>query len=329
MDFTVKMVTDIEKKQEFILAVGDRVGLIMDDDYWDYWLKSHEDDYGYESKYKEFSTYIDKIWGGDVKKYRKEKYKIREIMLDLVHYFKREKFGIKRKDCNEVLKDFLINKALKGSLMHTGHYYLSIDMKEANFQTIDYLDLMKGKKIEDYIKENSDFPEIMDYKGNRLEIWDYMEEKMGASLLQKWELFCLSKIYESDHEIIKYIKDNNLNLCKINGDEMMFEIGKEMSLPQDFVDKWCKKDVDIEGLICHVRILQYGLAHYKINGQEQWKAYYDNYVTGQRRYNAKNCLYIHQLDKLYRGKKLTEKDKVIKNGTGFRDFIEKIEILKV
>lgn len=322
------MTTDFEKKRAFVLAIEDRIGLVLDDEYWDYMLEFYENDLGYKSEYEKFCKFIDEKMNGDLKAYRKEIYKVRSALMDLALYFKKTNFGIRAKDCNEELRNFVVNKSQSGKLMHNGHYYLSIDIKKANFQTIDFLNLLKGKKIEEYIKEILEYPEIMDYKGNRLEVWNYMERIMGRSLLLKWELHCLSKIYESDHEIIKFIKENNLKLSKINGDEIAFEIGEEMTLPQDFVNKWCKEDVDIAGLTCHVRILQYGLVHYKINGQEQWKAYYDNYVTGHRKYNAKNCLYIHQLDKLYRGKKLSEKDKVLKNGPGIRKFTDTIEILK-
>ena len=232
---------------------------------------------------------------------------------------------------NETLMAFLRNLKYdrkSNPVLLQGGYYLSIDIKEAFPKVLDYMGVLKGDSFTEYISKYITRPEIMDWRGNRLDALKCMERYMGDTFLPYWEFMALSRMYDSDHEVIKYIKDNGLKLAKINGDEMMFEIGEEMTVPQEFIDKWCKKDADIAGLTCHVRILQYGLVHYKINGQEQWKAYYDNYVTGHRKYNAKNCLYIHQLDKLYRGKKLSEKDKVLKNGSGIRKFTDTIEILK-
>lgn len=325
---SIGMTTDFEKKYAFITAVGDRIGLVLDDNYWDYMLKAHEEDYGYQTEYKKFSKYIDDVWSGDVKSYRKELYKIRNTLVDLAWYFRKNDFGIRGKDCNKDLKEFVLSGTSEDRTMLHGHYYLSIDLKNADFQVVDYLNLLHGETINDYIRKTSEHTEIMEYKGNRNRTWDYMEKIMGHSKLYIWELYCLSKIYESDHEIMQYIRDNNLKLRKINGDELIFEIGEDMNLPQDFIDKWCKHDVGIEGLTCHVKALRYGLAHYTINGQEQYKSFYDNHVTGQRKYVTKNCIYIHQLDKIYRGKKLTEKDNAIKNGQGFKKFSDKIIILE-
>ena len=59
-----------------------------------------------------------------------------------------------------------------------------------------------------------------------------------------------------------------------------------------------------------------------------YKAFFDNVITGKRKFNAKNCLYMWQLNKLFNGEELNELDKMIRNGSGYIKFNDKIEIIK-
>ena len=320
---------DIKVRQAFINAVDVRIGMPVVDPYWQYYIDAYEDTYGYSTKWDNFCEMISTSFSGSLSEYRSEYKTCRDNLMALAVCLRGTKMNFS--GANETLMTFLSNLKNDRSaspIMRKGGYYLSIDIKEAFPKVLDYMGVLNGETFEEYISKYITHAEIMNWRGNRLDALKRMERYIGDTFLPYWEFMALSRIYDSDHEIIKYIKENNLKLAKINGDEMMFEIGEVMNVPQEFIDKWCKEEVDMAGLICHVRILQYGVVHYKINGQERWKTYYDNYVTGNRKYNAKNCLYIHQLDKLYRGKKLTEKDKVIKNGSGIRKFTDTIEILK-
>mgnify|MGYP003463415804 FL=1 len=80
--------------------------------------------------------------------------------------------------------------------------------------------------------------------------------------------------------------------------------------------------------MCHINLFKYGLIHYKFNGDETYKAFFDDVVTGKRKFNAKNCLYIWQLNKLFSGKKLNQSDKMIRDGSGYIELNDKIEIIK-
>ena len=86
--------------------------------------------------------------------------------------------------------------------------------------------------------------------------------------------------------------------------------------------------MEIGGFMCHINLFKYGLIHYKINGTEMYKAFFDNVITGKRKFNAKNCLYMWQLNKLFSGEKLNEFDMVIRDGSSYTKFNDKIEIIK-
>ena len=151
---------------------------------------------------------------------------------------------------------------------------------------------------------------------------------VGDQILRRMGMAALSKIYEDNHPLIKYIKEKGLKIAEIRTDEILFYVGETNDLSEEFVNEFCSKDMEIGGFMCHINLFKYGLIHYKINGTEMYKAFFDNVITGKRKFNAKNCLYMWQLNKLFSGEKLNEFDKVIRDGSSYTKFNDKIEIIK-
>jgi hypothetical protein len=109
----------------------------------------------------------------------------------------------------------------------------------------------------------------------------------------------------------------------------MFHIGEENNIPEDILNEFCGKDIVFDGLIFHINVYQYNLIHYTLNGEEMFKSFLDNVITGKRKFNAKNCTYMWHLNKLYEGEELTEKDMAIIGGDGLAEpFTLDIKILE-
>jgi hypothetical protein len=137
----------------------------------------------------------------------------------------------------------------------------------------------------------------------------------------------LSRIFESNHDVIMFIKNNKLKLVRILNDELVFDVGPKNNLPSDFIKEFCAKDFIVDGIEFHVNVYQYKLIHYTYNGFDMYKAIFDNPVTNKRKFNSKTCLYTWQLNKMYNGEELTEKDKVQFINGKIVPFTDEIKIL--
>lgn len=323
------MINDKEIKQEFIKAIDGRVQLILDDNYWDYLLNEYEFDYGYKTEYERFKAFIEDKFKGDIQLYKKEIAELNRNIIPYLSVMQSTYPKISQSDYNDIIVDFAERKKAKDKsiVMEEGAYYLTIDLKDAFTQMIDYFHLCGNLTFNDAIGKCTKVPEIITFRGNKLNIYNRVEDSMGNLRTYKMLLIILSKIYDTDDELINYIKDNNLVLSKILGDELYFKLGDKMTLNKTLINKYCKGVVNINGFDCHVNIVKYGKIHYTYNGIEKYMGYYDNYLTKSRKFHNKTCIYLWQLNKLYKGETLNEKDMYLKDGQGYMPFIDKIEIL--
>lgn len=314
-------------KNAFIKASDLRIGLVLDDDYWGYTLENSEKLFGYKTLWENFQTMLSSDFNNDIDLYNAELLKLHIVFKNMADFLNYKKKSIKKEMYNETLFNFVKNKSDLEKKIFNKRYYLSIDLKNAIFQCLEYFNCCEGKTFDEFIKTKTDYPQLLDLRGNKLKCWDEVTMKIGQQALMRMGLVILSLIYDTDHPIVNYVKEN-LDLAMIRTDELLFAIGDENDFPTELIEEYCGKDCEIGGFVCHINILQYGLIHYKINGEEMYKTYYDDVLTGKRKINAKNCLYMWQLNKLYNEEKLTDKDKVIRDGSGYLPFTYDIEIIR-
>lgn len=323
------MVSDKDIKNAFIRASDARILFPLDDEYWLYFLEGSEEMCGYYSLWNDFKKFLKEHFNNDVNLYNYEFHKIRRTFEDLGDFFSEYKTNITKEMYNPELYNFTREKKNLGKLLHNKHYYLSIDLKNAAFQCLDYFKCLGNETFSEYLTKITEHPEILQFRGNKIRCWDEVTIRAGQQYLLRMCFVILSKFYESDHKIMKYIRDNNLQLSNIRTDELMFHIGEENNIPEDILNEFCGKDIVFDGLIFHINVYQYNLIHYTLNGEEMFKSFLDNVITGKRKFNAKNCTYMWHLNKLYEGEELTEKDMVIIGGDGLAEpFTLDIKILE-
>lgn len=322
------MITNEEYKNAFINASDARIAFILEDQYWDYLVEGSENICGYKSLWENFCKMLKEDFNDDINLYNNEFYKLKRKFKSLGKYMERNMPNITKEMYNAELFDFVSHKNDLGKLMYDGHYYLSIDLKDAAFQFLDYFNCIPNKTFDEFVKEITDYSQILCFRGNKLKCWNEITLCVGDQMQRRMGMAVLSKIYENSHPLIKYIKEKGLKIAEIRTDEILFYVGETNDLSEEFVNEFCGKDVEIGGFMCHINLFKYGLIHYKINDNEMYKAFFDNVITGKRKFNAKNCLYMWQLNKLFNGEELNELDKMIRNGSSYIKFNDKIEIIK-
>ena len=317
------MIQDRDKKIAFIKAIDSRITFPINNDLWDYYLNGAEFDYGYKTLWGEFNDFIKDEYNNSIENYTDELRLINMLFNTLSETFKTYPI-ITKNDLDNTIIDVLTNdnQLKKG-------YYVSIDLKDAILQCYKYFNIFDEDGIVGVFEKNSFNKNILKFRGNKINIHQILFS--GAKENTYWEMcaFLLNKIYTSDHNIISFLKEKNIPLYFINGDDLLFYIGEENTILKDFIDSYCNKDFIINGIECHVNILYYNNIDYKINDEEKTIGYFDNVVTKKRKYTIKNCYYIWQLDKIYRGIPLIDKDRItVGNHYKTVPFLDKITILK-
>ena len=318
------MITNKEKKIAFIKSIDPRIVLPLEDDLWEYYLDGTELDYGYKTSWLKFQDFIKNDYKDSVESYVEEKKKINILFNTISKTFKTYPI-IKKDDMDETLLKILTepnNKKEEG-------YYITIDLKDAILQCIKYFKIFDDEGIIGLFKTHSFNENILNFRGNKINICSILFNRTNDNFFWTLCSFLLNKIYISEHILLRKIKEFNLSLVNIKGDELLFYIGKENTLPQDFIDNFCNKDFIINGIECHVKLLYYNYYSYKINNEEKNISYFDNVITKQRKYGVKNCYYIWVLNKLYNDEPLIDKD-LITVGNHYKTvpLLDKITILK-
>ena len=316
-------------KESFIRSVWCKYPLILDDKYWDYYLQVSEKDYGYQTSFTQFCSMIKDVFNDNVNDYEAETqcalYKLSDALILYKPNFPKLKWDSLSNEIQSLYHGN-INKMDKN--LEFGKYYLSVDLKESCIQVIDYYKLFGDKAFDDII-ESEIYKGILEWKGNRISAWDKAEEYIGHVPLLKMEYTMLSKILTNSNEISDYIKDKSLPLTAIRGDEMLLELPIKTTIDDFLLDfPLTLNDWEIEDIKFHLKIIKYDHVHFKINGKEKYASFNENCSNGQRNYITKSCSYLHQLNKLYNGEDLSEMDLVIRDGSGYRPFIDKIEIIR-
>lgn len=322
------MITNLNIKKSFLSSIQPRFNFILDDVYWDYILASSNDAFGIKTLWDNFNNLINEKYNGDISLFDNDVYnlltafeRLMKIVSDKLPYISKDYY-------NEELHHFNNTRLEKGIKMINGNFYLSIDLKNALFQCFEKFGGFYDYTLQDFLKIHTMVPEIFDLRGVKLKCADIVIDYIGEQYMVRMALALLSQIYDSDFELIKFIKENHLKLVRINNDELIFDLGPEISLPDNIINKFCGKDFVVNDIEFHVNLYQYKLIHYTYNGTEMYKTIYDYPLSGKRKFNSDKCIYAWQLNKLYNGEELNEKDKVININGEIVPFNDEIIILK-
>lgn len=213
---------DIELIKRFVSDEKLPIQVIKDEKYFNYILDLLEDSFGSRTKWNGWLKVIESQYEGDSKKYLADFYKIREsVISDMKANRAYQEFNT----CN-MNKYQVTDMPQVGSYEiyrpgNQGKYYLSLDLKKANFQALQFVGVIeKGLTYENWLKRWTDLPHLLNSKYLRVVVFGQLNPGRHITV----EKFITSEIY-------KHIDRSNIlkdvaQLVSFRNDELIWEVSK-------------------------------------------------------------------------------------------------------
>lgn len=213
---------------------------IIKDEYFFYYLNLYEKEYGSLTKYKNLIELIETKYDGDCNKFLKEYYDARENIIQFVlanpafeKFNKMDMSVYSIKDKPNITSNNIYNQE------NIGSFFISIDLKKANFQTLRNIDkdiVFGAETYEEFIGKFIDSDYIKKSKYSREVIFGKMNPKRHITA----EKYFITKIY---HAIIEKFPNLDGKAVSLSNDEIIFK--DEFLL---YNDKWkcyaMRKEID-------------------------------------------------------------------------------------
>lgn len=194
---------------------------VISKDYFMYHISLYEEDYASLTKYRALCSVIEERYGGDAKAFMDDYYRIREDVIRKVS--SSEAF----KRFNEMdMSDYAIKEKTditSGSIYNNsniGGFFISVDMRKANFQTLKKIDrdIMLGHDTyEGFIGEFTDLEYIRGSKYFRNVVFGMMNPKRHITA----EKYFMTLIYRKILDILPNIGNKCVSL---SNDEAVFKV---------------------------------------------------------------------------------------------------------
>lgn len=193
---------------------------LINEEYFFYYLNVYEEDYDSLSKYVNLLNVIDTLYEGDANKFLEEYYNVRDKIITTVMENKAfQKFNTMDmsvysiKDKPNITSNNIYNND------NVGSFFISIDLKKANFQTLKKIDkdiVFGCDTYEDFIGEFSDLDYIKESKYTRQVVWG----KLNPARHITAEKYFITQIYKKIVERIPFLDGNCVSL---SNDEIIFK----------------------------------------------------------------------------------------------------------
>ena len=285
---------------------------IIKDEYFFYYLNLYEKDYGSLTKYKNLIELIETKYNGVCNKFLKEYYDARENIIQSVlanpafeKFNKMDMNVYAIKDRPNITSNNIYNQD------NIGSFFISIDLKKANFQTLRNIDkgiVFGAETYEEFIGKFIDSDYIKESKYTREVIFGKMNPKRHITA----EKYFITKIYNA---IIEKFPNLDGKAVSLSNDEIIFK--DEFLL---YNDKWkcyaMRKEIDA---ICaeigfEVHVEFYHLKGYNLVFKESRAVrktfYFKDYIFTDAKFKLISApLPYHALIyKLYKGLETEETD---------------------
>lgn len=203
---------------------------IIKEEYFKYHLHLYEDDYSSYTKYNSLNQLIEEKYDGDQNKFLKTYYDIRENIIqgilsnpafEAFNKMDMKQFAIKNNP--NISKNNIYNET------NIGGFFISVDLKKANFQTLRNInkDIAFGADTyENFIGKFTDSEYVKNSKYTREVIFGKANPKRHITA----EKYFITKIY---YDIIEAFPNLNGKAVSLSNDEIIFK--------DDFLyynDKW-------------------------------------------------------------------------------------------
>ena len=194
---------------------------LINEKYFFYHLALYQEDYNSLEYYFELLDMIGKKYGGNCNKFLEDYYNVRDkIITTIVESEAFQKFNTMDmnvftiKDRPNITSDNIYNND------NIGKFFISIDLKKANFQTLRNIDkdiVFGADTYEEFIGKFTDLDYIKESKYTRQVIWGKCNPKRHITA----EKYFIIQIYKKVIEEFPYLYDKCVSL---SNDEMIFKV---------------------------------------------------------------------------------------------------------
>ena len=194
---------------------------LINEKYFFYHLGLYQEDYNSLEYYFELLDMIGKKYGGDCNKFLEDYYNVRDkIITTIVESEAFQKFNTMDmnvftiKDRPNITSDNIYNND------NIGKFFISIDLKKANFQTLRNIDkdiVFGADTYEEFIGKFTDLDYIKESKYTRQVIWGKCNPKRHITA----EKYFIIQIYKKVIEQFPHLSNKCVSL---SNDEMIFNV---------------------------------------------------------------------------------------------------------
>ena len=297
---------------------------VLQSPYFEDRLELMERDYGAKTKYDNLLALIKERFDNSPSKFLEEYHKIRNNIITTVLN-------------SEAYKDFISNdKYLIKNLIticpsrnlytneQDGGLFLSFDMKKANFQTLRYANpaiVFDADTYEDFIGKFTDLDYVKESKYTRQVIFGKLNPKRTMTLEQ-------SLTNEFAKEYKQRVGIYGFAPFSLKTDEIIFKFdGSE----EQFENFHINPTVEYDGITYKVSKFKLHARQFKLATSSSILTVYEkeDYLNTHRRIlKAVPATYYPQVDKLLRGEKINESDRVFYYEHELCKFMHPLELIK-
>ena len=297
---------------------------VLQSPYFEDRLELMERDYGAKTKYDNLLALIKERFDNSPSKFLEEYHKIRNNIITTVLN-------------SEAYKDFISNdKYLIKNLIticpsrnlytneQDGGLFLSFDMKKANFQTLRYANpaiVFDADTYEDFIGKFTDLDYVKESKYTRQVIFGKLNPKRTMTLEQ-------SLTNEFAKEYKQRVGIYGFAPFSLKTDEIIFKFdGSE----EQFENFHINPTVEYDGITYKVSKFKLHARQFKLATSSSILTVYEkeDYLNARRRIlKAVPATYYPQVDKLLRGEKINESDRVFYYEHELCKFMHPLELIK-
>jgi len=275
-----------------------------------YHIDLYEDDYGSKTKYQELLELIQARYNGNCNDFLEDYYNVRErIINSVLENDAYQRFNTMDMSMFSVKLPISSNNIYKQE--NVGKFFISIDLKKANFQTLRRIDkdiLFGVDTYEDFIGLYSDLDYIKNSKYTRQVVFG----KLNPSRHITAEKYFISQLYGRTLELKPSLNGKAVSL---SSDEIIFEV--PFSLYNDKLTCFAlRKDIEAvcKELGFEVHVSFFHLRGFLLNAEKMGKTltpfYYKEHFCTEANFKLKCVpLNYHAIAyKLFKGMELKEED---------------------
>ena len=285
---------------------------LISEEYFFYHLNVYQEVYGSLEKYYQLLDMISERYCGDWNKFLDDYYHVRDkIITTVINSDAFQKFNTMDMNVYAINDGPNITSNNIYSQDNIGKFFISIDLKKANFQTLRNIDkdiVLGADTYEDFIGKFSDLEYIANSKYFRNVVFGKMNPKRHITA----EKYFITQIYKKVIERFPYLADKCVSL---SNDEMVFKV--EFLFYNDKLTCFClRKDIQetAKELGFDVRVEFFHLRGYNLVFKESRSVrktfYLKDYFCTKGSFKLIDVpLQYHSICyKLYKGKDLDEID---------------------